>query len=164
MLKSTQSNRRIDTVFVLMVFCVFAVSVFLVLITAADVYRGTQDIAAHGQNERIALSYIRTKIRNADTAGAVFVDYFDHVPALHLQERIQDRTFATLIYHYDGWLHELFFETHLDFAPSDGIRLLRLDYLRFEPAEHGMIRVVTPYDYLLIYPRSTQPTNGGALN
>ena len=159
MIKDTNSKNRtskIDSVFVLMVFCVFAVSVFLVLILSASAYVSTADRANEGRNERIALSYVRTKIRSADTAGAVHIGDFGGVTALHLTEWFDDREFVTLIYFYDGWVRELFHEAGFEFEPADGTPLFQMDApgLMFEQLADGLLRVSTAYDAMLIFPRS----------
>ena len=156
------NRNRVDMVFVLMIFCTFAVSVFLVLILSGSIYRNMADISSDGQNERIALSYIRTKIRNTDSAGGVSVDNFQGVPALALEEYIGGSTFVTFIYHYNGWIHELFHERGHYFLPGDGVAVVRVDSLEFEEVEEGLIRVVTDHGSLLIYPRSGQ--KAGAIN
>ena len=154
MMRVRSSKSKIDTVFVLMIFCVFAISVLLVLILSASTYRNMTDVSREGQNERIILSYIRTKIRNADTAGGIGIMYFHGIPALSITEEFGGRTFVTLIYHYNGWAHELFHEAGIDFLPRDGVRLVRVESLDFELAEAGLIRISTDHGSTLISRRS----------
>ena len=152
----SKMRNRVDTVFVLMIFCVFAISVFLVLILSGSIYRNMADTAGEGQNERIALSYIRTRIRKTDGAGSISVGSFHDLSVLSLEETLGERVFVTYIYLYDGWIHELFHERGQDFLPRDGIALVRADSLSFEEVEEGLIRVSTDYKSLLIYPRSSR--------
>ena len=162
--KGKNRANKIDTAFALMVFCVFAVSVFLVLILSASAYVNTADIANDGRNERIALSYVRTKIRATDTAGAVHLGDFGGVQALHLTERFDDREFVTLIYYYNGWVRELFHEIGFEFEPADGIPLFQIDApgLMFEWLDGGLLRVSTAHDTMLIFPRSAEDFGGAA--
>ncbi|MCL2575147.1 MAG: DUF4860 domain-containing protein [Defluviitaleaceae bacterium] len=155
MLKKYKTNNKIDTVFVLMVFCIFAVSVFLVLILSASTYSNINDIASEGQNERIVLSYIRTKIRQNDRADAITITDFHGQAALSMHEDINGRNFYTLIYYYNGGVYELFYESGLEFLPQDGIRIIGIDYLSFEIIEEGLLRVNTNYGSTLILPRSS---------
>ena len=152
-------SRRVDTVFVLMIFFVFALSVFLVLMLSGSTYQNMNEIAQEGQNERIVLSYVRTKIRNVDS---VSVGAFNGSSALILEEQFNGRKFITLIYLYDGWVHELFHEQGADFSPADGIPILRTDSLSFEDAENNLIRVTTDFGSLLILPRSAASIEWGA--
>jgi len=145
---------RLDTPFVLMTFCVFAMSVFLVLILSGSAYRNMVDLSSYGQNERIALSYIRTKIRQADMAGAVGLGDFGGVPALNLFEDIVGREFVTRIYFYNGWIYELFHETALEMRPSDGIPIIQVGQLEFFERENGLIEIATGHGSVQLFPRS----------
>ena len=156
-----RAKSRVDTVFVLLVFCVFAVSVFLVLILGGSTYRNMIDIAQEGQNERIVLSYIRTKTRHIDDNGGIMVGYFGGVPSLMLMEDLGGIAFVTRIYWYNGWVYELFHEYGIDFAPDEGVPLLRADSLSFTTLEGGMIRVTTGGHSLLLSPRTSAVESGG---
>ena len=146
----TKSQNRVDTVFVLMIFCVFAVSVFLVLILSGSTYQNMNDISREGQNERIVLSYIRTKTRNIDN---VAVSYFNDVSMLELVEVFGTRTFVTMIYLYDGWVRELFHEQGNAFQPGDGVPIMEVSSLDFTLIDGGLIRVFTDHGSIVLFPR-----------
>ena len=142
-----------------MIFCIFAMSVFLILALSGSIYRNISDIASEGRDERIALSYIRTKIRNADSAGSVSISSFGGRPALALEEDIGESVFVTYIYLYEGWVHELFHERNPGqgfFSPGDGRPVIRAASLSFYELDSGLIKVSTDYGSLLIYPRSSR--------
>jgi len=63
MMKATR-GKRIDTIFVLIIFCIFAVSVLIVLMLGAGIYRNMNDISNDGRDERTALSYLWKKVKN----------------------------------------------------------------------------------------------------
>ena len=151
---SKKSASKLDTPFVLLTFCVFAISVFLVLILSGSAYRNMVDMSAYGQNERIALSYIRTKIRQTDMANSISIQDFGGVPALTLFETIGTTEFATRIYYHYGWLHELFHETDLHFRPGDGIRVVPIERLEFFELENGLIEVATNHGYVQLMTRT----------
>ena len=151
---SKNSTSRLDTPFVLLTFCVFAISVFLVLILSGSAYRNMVDMSAYGQNERIVLSYIRTKVRQADTANSINIEDFGGVPALTLREYIGMFEFATRIYHYDGWLHEIFYDTILDFRPGDGIPIVPIERLEITELENGIIEIMTNHGYVQLLVRT----------
>jgi len=156
-------GRSIDTIFVLIVFSIFAFSVLMVLMLGASVYRNINDISRDGQDERMVLSYVRTKIKNYDIAGSVYVDDFGGAPALFIDERIGDTDYVTVIYNYDGWLYELFSETSLEFSPGNGVRIAEVDNVRFDKAEHGLIKVTAGDLSILLSPRGSfdEPRSGG---
>jgi len=147
-------GRSIDTIFVLIVFSIFAISVLMVLMLGASIYRNINEISHDGQSEHTALSYIWTKTKNFDESGGIDVGDFQGVPALFIDEFIGETHFRTAIYHYDGWLCELFSEAALEFSPEDGVRVIRVDELRIDTDENGMIRAVTGNKSLLLSPRS----------
>jgi len=152
---SRVSKTRADTLFVLIIFCVFAVSVLLVLMLGADINQSMTEISREQEDERMVLSYIRTKFRSNDENGNVFVGEFAGIPALIYKEDIGGRAFHTLIYHYDGWLRELFSEVDLDFLPSDGTAIIPVDNLLFEVLDIGLIRITAGTKSLLLHPRTT---------
>jgi len=153
MRKNTR-GQRIDTVFVLVIFCVFAISVLMVLMLGANIYQNVNGMTQEGYGEHLALSYIWTKVKNGDDSGKVLIEDFDGRPALCFDEEYSQVEYRTLIYYYNGWIYELFSEKDLGLSPQDGTQILRIDELNFETLNHGIIRVSTGASSLLISPRS----------
>jgi len=147
-------KRSVDTIFVLIIFSIFAVSVLMVLMLGASVYRNVNDISREDQYEHTALSYIWTKTKNFDENGGITVGDFNGVPALIINETIGETNFRTVIYHHDGWLRELFSEATLDFSLYDGKQLVTIDDLSFEMLDNGLIKAETGNMSLLLSPRS----------
>ena len=152
MVKTTGKN-RIETVFVLVIFSVFALSVLMVLMLGAGVYKNMTEISREGQDERIVLSFIWTKIKNGDEAGSVYTGDFYGGSALFFDKDYNGAPYRTVIYHYDGWLYELFSEVGYEFFPEDGARVFEISNLSFEDAEYGMIKVTAGDRSLLVSPR-----------
>ena len=154
MLKAVK-RRKTDTVFVLIIFSIFAISVLMVLMLGASIYKNMTDISRDGQEDRMVLSYIWTKVKNNDDAGSVYVGDFDGIPALCFDQIYGETLYQTSIYHYDGWVYELFREKGLDLYPEDGENILKIGALTFEELEYGMIRASTGEGSLLITPRGS---------
>ena len=152
MMKMTRSS-RIDTVFVLIIFCVFAISVLMVLMLGANIYRSMNDISREGYDERTGLSYIWTKVKNNDEEGRIHIGDFHGLSALCFDEEFDWVTYRTMVYFYDGWVYELFSEVGLDFLPEDGAQIIQIDDLRFDELGYGLIRVSSGTNSLLISPR-----------
>jgi len=148
-------GRSIDTIFVLIVFSIFAFSVLMVLMLGASIYRNINDISREGQYEHTALSYIWTKTKNFDDAGSIHVGEFNALPALFIDERIGETNYRTAIYNYDGWLMELFSEAALEFSLEDGVRVVMIDNLSFETSNNGLIKVTAGNKVLLLSPRGS---------
>ena len=146
-------GQKIDTIIVLIIFSVFALSVLMVLMLGAGVYKNMTEISRESQDERTALSFIWTKVKNGDEAGKVYVGEFDGMPALCFDSEYGGADYRTVIYHYDGWVYELFSEIGYDFIPEDGVKIFAIDSLSFAEAEYGMIKVTAGERSLLISPR-----------
>ena len=159
MLKTTR-EQRIDTVFVLIVFCVFAVSVLMVLMLGARTYSNITNMSREEHAERTVLSYIWSKVRNSDERGNVYITDFAGLPALYIGEEYGGIQYSTLIYHYKGWVYELFCEADLDFEPIDGTKIIMAEFLMFEELDHGLIRVSAGARSLLVSPRSVESEAG----
>ena len=149
-------GQRIDTVFVLIVFVVFAVSVLFVLMLSAGTYSNITEMSREEHAERTVLSYLWTKARNSDSSGNIHVGEFNGIPALNIDEEIAGITFRTVIYYYDGWIYELFSEADLEFYPEDGTRIIQAADLRFAELDYGLIKVSSGSRDLLISPRTTK--------
>jgi len=154
-MKKFSSGQRIDTVFVLIIFCIFAVSVLMVLMLGAGIYQNMTDISREEQDERTALSYIRTKIRNNDIHGRIVIDEFGGLPALVYDEHFYDRHFRTSIYHYDGWIREMFADAELEFYPGDGHLVMPLDNITFEELDNGLFLITSGTRRLILSPRTS---------
>jgi len=139
---------------VLIVFSIFAVSVLIVLMLGASIYRNINEISREGEAEQTALSYIWTRTKNYDNAGSIVIDEFNGMPALIIKERFGDTEYKTVIYHFDGWLHELFSEADLTFSPTDGTRITKVEDLKFEAVDNGLIRTTSGNLSLFLSPRS----------
>ena len=153
MIKSIRGNSRIDTIFVLIIFCVFAISVLLVLMLSAEMYKKMTDISREGYDDRTGLSYIWTKVKNNDNAGKIHIGDFNGVPALCFDEEFSGVTYTTRVYFYDGWVRELFSEADIDFLLEDGSQIIEIDDLEFEELGPGLIRITSGGSSLLISPR-----------
>jgi len=150
---------KVDTVFVLIIFSVFALSVLLVLTLGARIYKNMTNISGENQTERALLSYIWTKVKNGDKSESIHVGEFCGLTSLFFDEEFSGTPYRTAIYQYDGWLYELFCETELlsdqvsGFLPEDGVQVMEIDELLFENLEYGMIKVSTGGLSLLLSPR-----------
>jgi hypothetical protein len=130
-----------DLVFALALFCVFAASVLLVLMSGANAYRRIADGLAQHYEERTCLSYIAAKLRHFDTEGAVSLTSFGDGDALLLTQTIEGREYGTLIYTHEGTVMELFTELPLAFGPEAGCVVLPAGSLRFSWLSDGLLHV-----------------------
>jgi len=147
-------GRSIDTIFVLIVFSIFAISVLMVLMFGASIYRNVNELSRMNESEQTALAYIWTKTKNSDNAESISIGDFNGIPSLFITQNFGGIDFRTAIYHYDGWLFELFSEAELEFSPADGSRIVMVDDLSFETVDSGLFRATAGDRSLLFSPRS----------
>ena len=159
MMKITRS-RRIDTIFVLIIFGIFALSVLMVLAFGASIYKNINSIAREGQNERTVLSYVRSKVKNNDGAGTILTGDFHGLSSIFIYEEIGHTLYCTVIYRYDGWLYEIFSDDVMDFYPEEGIQITKIDRLTFETVDGGLIKVNAGDKSILLFPRGDQSPPG----
>ena len=153
MIKATR-GQKIDTVFVLIIFCVFAVSVLLVLALGANIYKNMTDVTREEYDERTALSYVWTRVKNSDESGSVSAGDFKGVSALFIDEEYGQTKYRTAIYTFNGRLNVLFSEEGLEFEPEDGVPVMEVEDMAFSALEDGIIKVSAGGRSLLLFPRS----------
>ena len=154
-MKNAIKSRNIDTIFVLIVFSIFAFSILMVLMLGASVYRNINDITRSEQHEHAAISYVWTKLKNFDDKDAISVGEFDGISAVFIDENIDRTDFRTAIYVYDGWLLELFSEKALDFSPQNGRGIVQANEMTFKEINNGLIEITMGSKKLLLSPRAT---------
>jgi hypothetical protein len=126
----------------------------MVLMLGASIYQSMTEISREEQDERTVLSYIWTKFKNNDENGKIYVGEFNRLPALVYDENFGGYIYRTVIYHYNGWVYELFFEDGLEFYPEDGTQIMELDSIRFEELEAGIISISAGSKRLLLSQRT----------
>ena len=137
----------IDVVFALVLFCVFAMSLLLVLLTGAQAYRGVRDSMEEQYAERTCIRYIAAKVRHYDEAGAVSVGELNDLPALCLAESMDGGEYVTYLYYYEGYICELFTDPMLGLTAGDGTRILEAGNLTFtQPMESLLCVTCTDTD------------------
>ena len=139
-----KSKHYMEGLLVLLLFGVFAVSILSVLLSGAGVYRRLVERDDASYDRRTAIHYVATRVRQADRAGSVSVRSFEGCPALILSEEIEGEVYETRIYHYDGYLRELFVSAEGDFLPEDGEKVLPSGSFLVAAVEPGLqIRILT---------------------
>lgn len=137
MLRLYSSSRKFDTVFIVLLFVLFALTAGILVMIGASQYRITTDSMNRNYEIRTASSYLTEKMHQYDTSLGVSVT--DH--ALVFSETIEEKQYLTYIYYYDGALYELFTAADTDFTPGAGAKILPLDGFDAEKLENGLIRI-----------------------
>ncbi len=139
-MKQQNKSLCITTLAPILLFAVFASCVVIVLLFGANIYQKLALRDRENYQQRTAVQYMTTRVRQSDAAGMVFLGNFhEAVPqdagdTVFIEEVVGDRTYYTRIYCYDGYLCEMFSEETSEFHPEDGERILEADQLRIRQA------------------------------
>lgn len=152
-MNKTVHARKIDTVFALLIFCVFAGSVLVVLTFSGSAYKNVAETSREGSDERTCLSYVWTSAKRADENGSVYVTEFNGIPSLYMEEEFWGFIFYTIIYYYDGWVYEIYAEEGYSFNPEDGTKVMKSEPLTFEQSGN-LIKAMSGESTVFISPRS----------
>ncbi|MDD6156141.1 MAG: DUF4860 domain-containing protein [Lachnospiraceae bacterium] len=142
MLKLHNASHRIDMIFVLALFTIFAATAFLAVLIGARQYQTTADNMNYNYEVRTASSYLEEKIRQNDTvAGIAVTSMAPGMDAIALYSSENGVDYTTYIYCYDGWLRELFVTQDSVYSPSSGQEILELSALSAEFAGEDLLKV-----------------------
>jgi len=112
--KGSKSGRSLSGAFVFLLIGMYAVFSLLLVLIGASVYQRIAEAAEYNAHIRTSLTYIASKVRAGDEAGAVAVETVDGVPVLVLDQRFDGDLYRTRIYYLPdsdgkgGALYELF--------------------------------------------------------
>ena len=118
----------------------------------ASIYKNMSELSQEGIDERSVLAYIWTKSKNFNDADMIHVSEFSGDNALIINEVFGIDEYQTIIYHYNGWLYELFTIKNSGLGREDGVKVMPLEDLTFETANHGLIKISSGNQTLLINP------------
>lgn len=125
----TETGRKhsVQSIFVVILFCLFAASLMLILVSGAGVYERVVSDMGTNYDSRTATSYIFNKIHSADTGNSISLDKFGDGDALLLMEEIDNIKYCTYIYCYDGKLMELFSRYDQTIEPAYGTSIMDIN-------------------------------------
>lgn len=146
MKKQTSQQHMIDILFVLSLFCVFAISSVLLILFGADIYKKTIQQMENNYTSRTSISYITEKIRQSDVEHAIKIISQDDTQVLMLIRTINNISYATSLYEYDGYLYELFARTDLELPLDAGQPVMELHSLSFSQIEPNILEITFSED------------------
>lgn len=132
MTRFSERRHAVASVFIFVLLAAFAVFSTLLVLLGARAYAGIVARSEQGSSQRILVNYPLSKVRAGALRGAVSVEEEQGIPMLVLRQQIDDATYETRIYCYEGSLRELFFSPEEDggFYPEDGQELAAADLFR----------------------------------
>ncbi len=132
----TKSSENIYSICTGVLAAVFALCAMLLLTVGIMEYEKIAVSNLENYELRTSLSYVATKVRQSDSEGAVSIRNENGIDILSIKETIDDETYETVIYFYDGKLYEYFHEMSDDFELSNGFEVLSIENFTFETKDN----------------------------
>lgn len=136
-MKPSRGQDHLTALAALLLLAVFAVSILLVLLEGASVYRRMTDRDQETWQARTAFRYITTRLRQERDLSTLAVEDMEGVQALVLGA---GEEYMTRLYCYDGALWELYAPAELALSPEDGEQVLELGGMALE-LQNGLLQV-----------------------
>ena len=132
---------RIDSIFVVALFTVFAITAFLLILIGAKQYQHTANTMDTNYESRTIASYLAEKIRQNDTAGAIAIEELQGTRALAIQTVEHDVTYITYIYFYDDSLREITVTTNSVFSLESGQQIIQTSGFSPELLANNLLKI-----------------------
>lgn len=139
-MKDQHGKFSVDGVLALVLFGIFSLCVLAVLLLGARSYRRLTERGQDSYERRTAAQYIVTRVRQADTRGALSVESGN---VMELTEVIDGMRYVTYVYCHEGYLHELFAPEGLAFRPDAGEPILPARAVSFTLEDDLLTAVIT---------------------
>lgn len=122
--RPSRFQHTIDFLFVLVLFCLFALTSLLVILIGAKTYKGTVTSMDENYEFRTLTAYLNEKIRQNDNACKISTFSFGETDVLVLTQEIDDQSYSTCLYAYAGSMREVLLSSLDDFSLSAGQDIL----------------------------------------
>lgn len=133
---------KLDSLFILLIFGMFAVVSLLLVALGAGMYQRVVDQLNTNNEVRSSLAYIANKVRTNDQENTFVLEENGGVQTLCL--RTPESGFVDYIYFYDGYLRELPTFDDVEFAPEFGDVIVSVQ--DFEMEKTGSLYTFTVTD------------------
>ena len=118
------SGHTIDMVFILGLLAVFGITSFFVIMIGAKQYQSIADRMSDNYETRTLSSYLEEKMNQNDISGSSAVIQLDSTDALALTQVINEQSYTTYIYAYDGYLWEITVNSDTEISLGNGQKIL----------------------------------------
>lgn len=112
-------------VFAVVLFAVFALTLFAALLAGTSVYKGIVSDGDGADDARRGTTLIVNTVRAGDAAGAVSTGQGPEGPSLVLTENLETGSFETRLYAYDGWIMQEYAIAGAPYDPAGATRVVR---------------------------------------
>lgn len=141
MKKSSDNKHTVDMLFVLTLFCVFAVCASLLIALGANVYQSTINDMNRHYTLSTASAFITEKVHQHDEKDSVEVGDFQGAKAIILKENYGDFVYYDYIYAYDGYVRELLVGENATVSLDAGQKILAVKKFNIEKSGDKLITI-----------------------
>ena len=114
----------------------FAIASLVLANVGVRVYKNIVQENSDNFKLRTSLSYVATKVRQADVQDKVYIDHREGIDMLVMEEDIDGVTYERMIYLYEGKLYEVFHELGGEFYIEDeayGYTIMEIEEFHMKP-------------------------------
>ena len=136
-----KAHQSTQTLFALLIACVFTAASLFLVVLGADSYRNSLHSITVNHQIRAALSYTANQIRSADNAENISIESLGGQQVLLIRSEEAERNGNTYLYFRDGYLMELFAGGQDPFDPEYGEKITEIK--QFAVTKSGNLFVVS---------------------
>lgn len=129
----------IDILFVIALFCIFALSAIFLISIGANVYSKIVSHMDANFDSRTSFAYVTEKIRQADENGNISVGELDGLPALIITSSSGESSYLTYLYAYEGHLMELMVRSDTPLPPEAGQAIFEVSDFSLSPVNENLL-------------------------
>ena len=145
MFKIDREAHRIDSIFIMLLFFLFALTAFVLIMIGVRQYKATANVMDYNYEIRTVTSYLREKTRQNSSNSSISIETIDGTNALCLKNTLNNTIYNTYIYYYDGSLREMYIQEGTPFTLNLGQQIVTISGFDMDKTDDGLI-VVTISD------------------
>lgn len=141
MFKIDRETHRIDSIFIMLLFFLFALTAFVLIMIGVRQYKATANAMDYNYEIRTVTSYLREKTRQNSSNSSISIENINDTNALCLKSTIKDNVYNTYIYYYDGSLREMYIQDGTSFTLNLGQQIVTISGFDMVKTDDGLIIV-----------------------
>ena len=141
MFKIDRETHRIDSIFIMLLFFLFALTAFVLIMIGVRQYKATANAMDYNYEIRTVTSYLREKTRQNSSNSSISIETIDGTNALCLKSTLNNTIYNTYIYYYDGSLREMYIQEGTPFTLNLGQQIVTISGFDMVKTDDGLIIV-----------------------
>ena len=141
MFKIDRETHRIDSIFIMLLFFLFALTAFVLIMIGVRQYKATANAMDYNYEIRTVTSYLREKTRQNSSNSSISIETIDGTNALCLKNTLNNTIYNTYIYYYDGSLREMYIQDGTPFTLNLGQQIVTISGFDMDKTDDGLIIV-----------------------